>query len=236
MLIGFPPSGRGLADSGCGRRRRPTFTNAPEIPFDGRTSFEIATRRIGLLDRSVARIWCCLQIARADSPVAPDHAAKMAQGLELFHQQVRPLLLQNCFKCHGGESVESGFNMTDRDGLLKGGDTGVVVVVGKSHDSLLYKLITHAKKPHMPSEAPKLPAEAIARIAEWIDLGAPYDGPLKPMDRAAFVDRERTAGRGAQILVVSAAASCRAAGGEKRRAGAARRSIDSSWRKWKRPA
>src|SRR5947209_3175027 len=36
----------------------------------------------------------------------------------------------------------------------------------------------HAKKPHMPHKASKLPAEAIARIAEWIDLGAPYDGPL----------------------------------------------------------
>ena len=138
----------------------------------------------------------------------------MAQGLELFHQQVRPLLLQNCFKCHGGESVESGLNMTDRDGLLKGGDTGVVVVVGKSHDSLLYKLISHSQKPHMPSEAPKLSPEAIARIAEWIDLGAPYDGPLKPMTGPLWT-RERIAGQGAKFLVVSTAASCRAAGGEK---------------------
>jgi mono/diheme cytochrome c family protein len=128
--------------------------------------------------------------AKAETPAAPDHAAKMTAGLALFHQQVRPLLLQNCFKCHGGDSVESGFNMTDRDGLLKGGETGVVVVVGKSHESLLYKLIAHSQKPHMPSEAPKLPAEAIARIAEWIDLGAPFDAPLKPMTGPLWTEKE----------------------------------------------
>src|SRR5262249_5234103 len=42
----------------------------------------------------------------------------------------------------------------------------------------LIKLITHAKEPHMPEGGPKLPDGAIAKIAEWIDLGAPYDNPL----------------------------------------------------------
>ena len=99
-------------------------------------------------------------------PVAADHAAKMADGLRVFHDSVRSLLLANCFKCHGGDSVESGFNITDRAGLLKGGDAGVAVIAGNSRESLLYKLITHAKKPHMPNEAPKLPQAAIDKIAE----------------------------------------------------------------------
>ena len=95
--------------------------------------------------------------ARAVEPVDADHAAKMAKGLELFKDRVRPVLLERCFKCHGSESVESGFDMTDRDKLLKGGDSGAVVVPHKSAESLLCKLITHEKKPFMPHEADKLP-------------------------------------------------------------------------------
>src|SRR5947209_13790957 len=82
-----------------------------------------------------------MRAAAAAESVDPDHAAKMAKGLDLFRDRVRPVLLERCFKCHGGESVESGFDMTDRDKLLKGGDSGAAVVVNKSSDSLLCKLI-----------------------------------------------------------------------------------------------
>jgi hypothetical protein len=116
---------------------------------------------------------------RAAEPLDIEHADKMAKGLELFKDHVRPVLIERCFKCHGGESVESGFDMTDRGGLLKGGDSGAVVLAHRSGESLLCKLIAHDKKPYMPHEADKLPAAAIEQIAAWIDLGAPYDRPLK---------------------------------------------------------
>jgi hypothetical protein len=45
-------------------------------------------------------------------------------------------------------------------------------------DSHLMKLIKHAEDPHMPFKSPKLSAESIKRIGQWIDLGAPYDEPL----------------------------------------------------------
>ena len=64
-----------------------------------------------------------------------------------------------------------------REALLQGG-AQAVVLPGKAKASKLYRLITHQDMPHMPSQAPKLKAEQIARIAEWIDLGAAYDKPL----------------------------------------------------------
>ncbi len=117
-------------------------------------------------------------VLAADSLDA-DHAAKMTKGVQLFTDHVRPVLLAKCFKCHGGETVESSFDITDRDRLLKGGDDGVAVLPGKSRASLLYRLVSHQKKPHMPYEQDKLPDAAIEQIGQWIDLGAPYDRPLK---------------------------------------------------------
>ncbi|MBM4071406.1 MAG: DUF1549 domain-containing protein [Planctomycetes bacterium] len=110
--------------------------------------------------------------------VPKDHAVKMAKGLEVFKKHVKPVLMQKCLKCHGGKEVESEFSLADRDSLLKGGAKGKAVVPGKARDSLLYQVIIHAREPHMPHRASKLPAAAIDRIAEWIDLGAPYDNPL----------------------------------------------------------
>src|SRR5262249_57070515 len=44
---------------------------------------------------------------------------------------------------------------------------------------------SHQKRPHMPRERAKLADAEIARIAEWIDLGAPYDRPLVGKDDAS---------------------------------------------------
>ncbi|HEX4610984.1 MAG TPA: DUF1549 and DUF1553 domain-containing protein, partial [Urbifossiella sp.] len=56
--------------------------------------------------------------------------------------------------------------------------------------SLLYQLVAHQRQPHMPHERAKLPDAEIARIAEWIDLGAPYDRPLLGKDDASAWTRK----------------------------------------------
>ncbi len=110
--------------------------------------------------------------------VPADHAERMTRGLEIFQKQVRPLLTEQCVKCHGGEKTKGDFDLATREGLLKGGAEGPAVTLYDARSSRLYQLITHAKEPHMPSKGEKLPAAAIAQIAAWIDNGAPYDQPL----------------------------------------------------------
>src|SRR5207244_6380895 len=44
--------------------------------------------------------------------------------------------------------------------------------------SPLYRRIKHELEPGMPFQGSKLPQDVIARIAEWINAGAPYDKPL----------------------------------------------------------
>ena len=115
----------------------------------------------------------------------------MARGLEVFGGGVKATLKEHCVKCHGGERIESEFDLTDRDRLLKGGALGAAVVPGKSAESLLYQVVAHSEEPHMPHEADKLPDAAIAQIAAWIDLGAPFDEPLVAREAAASNWTER---------------------------------------------
>ncbi len=114
----------------------------------------------------------------------PDHIAKMAKGTELFKTSVRSVLQAKCVKCHSGDRIEGEFDMGDREGLLKGGGRGPGVVPGDHKKSLFWQLTAHEKEPHMPHERAKLPAADIAKIAEWIDLGAPYDRPFVEKDTA----------------------------------------------------
>jgi cytochrome c553 len=114
----------------------------------------------------------------AQQPLPADHAEKMARGRELFTKHVRQVLVNRCVKCHGGEKTRAGLDLTTRETLLKGGDNGPAILAGKANESRLYKLITHAEEPHMPSQGAKLSDTQIAHVAAWIDLGAPYDKPL----------------------------------------------------------
>lgn len=118
------------------------------------------------------------QAAKTVPEVSADHAAKMAKGMEVFKKHVKAILVENCLRCHGGKRVESEFDLSDREGLLKGGLTGPAVILGNAKESLLYKLITHSREPNMPDGGKKLAGEATGHIAHWIDLGAPYDNAL----------------------------------------------------------
>jgi hypothetical protein len=124
-----------------------------------------------------------LYSARADEPL------DAARSAALFQSHVGPLLKANCLRCHGGKKTEGGLDLSNRDTLLKGGDGGPAVVPGSARKSLLYQLAAHLKEPHMPDGGEKLPADDLAKLAEWIDLGAAYDAPLaggKPAAHWAF--------------------------------------------------
>lgn len=137
------------------------------------------TRLLALLVVALG-IWTAGRAA-AETPqtVPADHAERMKRGLELFRLRVRPLLVAHCLECHGGQRTMADFDLSTRQTLLASG-----YVEATAADSYLMSLVRHIEEPHMPLKAPRLPEEAIADLGRWIDLGAPYDGPLveRPSD------------------------------------------------------
>src|SRR5579862_2742734 len=78
-------------------------------------------------------------------PAHSQTAAKVS-----FAKDVAPLLSEKCVQCHGQASTMSDFDLRSKDGLLKGGQHGPVVVAGKSDQSILYRRLTGALQPQMP--------------------------------------------------------------------------------------
>jgi hypothetical protein len=99
------------------------------------------------------------------------------KGVEFFEKKIRPALVENCYQCHSEEAARNkklrgGLYLDSREGLLKGGDNGVVVVPGKPAESLLLKSLSHADAIKMPPKG-KLSDAVIADFTSWVKMGAP---------------------------------------------------------------
>jgi hypothetical protein len=107
----------------------------------------------------------------------PSTAAELSPAqLQFFENRIRPVLAENCYKCHSqqAEKIKGGFLLDTREGLLKGGDTGPAIVPGDPESSLLIKAIRYTDLDlQMPPKGKKLPDEVIANLTMWIKMGAP---------------------------------------------------------------
>ncbi|MEM7475886.1 MAG: DUF1549 domain-containing protein, partial [Planctomycetota bacterium] len=108
----------------------------------------------------------------------PDHVARVKAGTKLFQESVRNTLVDSCLKCHGGEKVRAGLDLSSRKKLLEGGDSGDAVDLKDPASSLLLAVLRHEDEPTMPPASDKLDGKLVDDIAQWIEFGAPYNKPL----------------------------------------------------------
>jgi hypothetical protein len=86
-----------------------------------------------------------------------------------FALDIQPILTQDCIICHGGAG---GLSVDTYAGLMNGGTSGPVVVVGDPDQSLLIWRLDGTVTPIMPRDAPPLTTSEIDRIKQWILEGA----------------------------------------------------------------
>jgi hypothetical protein len=113
-------------------------------------------------------------------------AADGSEGIEFFESRVRPVLAMHCLSCHGAKAQKGGLRLDSREAMLRGGESGPVVVEGDPESSLIVEAVTHAAEPKMPPKG-KLPAEAIDDIKAWVKAGAvwPEASPTTPEQEKA---------------------------------------------------
>ncbi len=120
----------------------------------------------------------------SDERVRAHYIASGLAGDALFAANVAPLLENRCLKCHSGAKPKGELDLSSRDALLAGGESGPVVVPGDAAGSLLYRLIRHEEEPFMPAGSDPLPADAVAHVGQWIIAGAAYSRNLKALGGA----------------------------------------------------
>ncbi len=110
---------------------------------------------------------------QAPAATAAPTAAPAQAAAPTFAIDVKTILDQRCFNCHGGRNgVRGGLSMRSYDDLMKGGESGAVIVPGDPANSLLVQLIDSGE---MPNRAPRLPQSEIDLIMAWVAAGAQND-------------------------------------------------------------
>lgn len=124
---------------------------------------------IGVYLQSLLLLCLCGPTALAQQPKTPPTGNTAATTF--FETNVRPLLFEKCFTCHGDKQQQGGLRLDTAEGLHKGAVSGPVVIAGNSDKSTLIQVIRYQGNVKMPP-AGKLPDAQIAALTEWVKQGA----------------------------------------------------------------
>jgi Protein of unknown function (DUF1553)/Protein of unknown function (DUF1549)/Planctomycete cytochrome C len=158
-------------------------------------------------------------------------ASRAAEQKVSFNRDVRPILSENCFTCHGLDQNKrkGGLRLDRKEDAFKPGDSGdPAIVPGKPEASqLIARATSHDDDDRMPpkkSGAKPLPARDIEVLRRWIAQGAEYQ------PHWAFIRPERPA--------APSIADCESRIADLEKSDAARatklRAQEPSWSSWPR--
>ena len=94
---------------------------------------------------------------------------------DFFETKVRPVLVQNCYQCHGPDVkiAQGNLRLTSRSAILQGGDFGPALDLENPDKSLLVRAIRHLGPVNMPPGGRMKPTD-IDSLVEWVKMGAPW--------------------------------------------------------------
>ena len=110
----------------------------------------------------------------------PLAAAQGPESTVTFNRDVRPILAEGCYNCHGPNAPtrQDGLRLDVPEGPLadRGRYGGPVIVPGNADASLLFQRLTHeSDSVRMPRGRAALPIDQIETVRRWIDQGAEYE-------------------------------------------------------------
>ena len=130
------------------------------------------------VDAVLAKAW-------TQTSAAGQHAAG---GID-FAQQIKPILVENCFRCHE-EKSKGGLRLNTLEAALKGGDSGKPAIVpGKPAESQLISMIhPDAGEEIMPPKGDPLSEGDRQLLADWIRQGASFASASQKIEPTALTE------------------------------------------------
>ncbi len=97
-----------------------------------------------------------------------------------FARDIKPILADTCFRCHG-EKKKGDLRLNDRAAALAGGESGhPAIVPGDPSASLLLEKVTDDGEDRMPPKGARLGAGQVTLLKQWIAEGARWSVGAMP--------------------------------------------------------
>ena len=109
------------------------------------------------------------------------------QESDWFESQIRPLLAQKCWGCHGESKQWGGLRLDSRESIIQGGDSGPAYLPDSSEASeILKRVLSDDPSIRMPPDDAKesLNAPEIDRLKQWVTSGLIWPKTSLPAKRS----------------------------------------------------
>jgi len=111
----------------------------------------------------------------------------MAQAPVDYLRDVKPILKERCYACHGTLKQESGLRVDTGKSIRQGGDGGAIVDAEAAEgSSLIQRISSHDESQRMPPEGEPLTDAQIEMLQNWIREGA-----ISPEDELPELDPDQ---------------------------------------------
>lgn len=120
-----------------------------------------------------------------------------AENRWLFETHIAPLFAKHCLDCHDSAARKGQLDLSLKSAVLKGGESGAVLVPGNSDTSLLWKQVHSGE---MPPSGDSLTSLQKSLLKQWINGGANWS--IEKLDPALYRHASPTGSYWLQRLTV----------------------------------
>lgn len=103
-----------------------------------------------------------------------------------FSKDIAPFFARLCVGCHSGNNPRGGLSLVTFEDLMRGGDSGEVLIAGELENSRLFRLVGGLENPRMPQGQARITRKNYEDLKAWVKEGIKFDGdsirtPLRDM-------------------------------------------------------
>lgn len=128
----------------------------------------------------------------ANAPLDPSVVIPKPKGTETvsFTRDIAPFMANLCGGCHSRDRRSGGLCLESFYDMMKGGDSGVVVIPGDRDGSRLFRLTGGLENPRMPQGQARITRKNYEDLKQWFAEGCVYDGDDPRTPLRSFVRSE----------------------------------------------
>ncbi|MBT4864128.1 MAG: hypothetical protein HON53_03270 [Planctomycetaceae bacterium] len=145
-------------------------------------------------------------IGQAPAADKPDTPIPTATGKETvsFIKDVAPFVVNLCGRCHGGNDPRGGLSLVTFEDMMKGGNSGRVLLPGNLDGSILWQRVGTPQPgdKRMPQGQARITRTNHTKLKTWIEEGCKLDkglDPKAPLRRLVPTEADLTAERLAKL-------------------------------------
>lgn len=118
-----------------------------------------------------------------------------------FTKDIAPFMVNLCLGCHSGNTPNGGLSLVSVNTMMKGGDSGRVIIPGDLEGSRLFRLVGGLENPRMPQNQARITRKNYNDLKQWFLEGNKFDvdDPAKLLRDIVPTDEEIAAERLAKL-------------------------------------